>query len=64
MMGGVRVWRKYSPFRICLPQPRIIRGLMDLRRFMYLEREGGKRESEEREKGGKRKARERGKESW
>ncbi len=28
MMGGVRVCRKYSPRRICLPQLRITFGLM------------------------------------
>ena len=36
MMGGVRVWRKWRPLRICRPQLLISRGLMDFSRRMYL----------------------------
>lgn len=36
MMGGVLVWRKRRPFRICLPQPRITFGLIALSLLMKL----------------------------
>ena len=36
MMGGVLVWRKCRPLRICRPQFLITLGLMAFSRLMYL----------------------------
>lgn len=36
MMGGVRVWRKWRPFRICRHQLRSTLGFITLNLFRYL----------------------------
>lgn len=37
MIGGVRVWRKWRPLRICLHQLLRTLGFITLKRFRYLQ---------------------------